>query len=81
MAVKYAFQSDEEEEGLAPKKETNKLELDAITFRKKTRKFKASPVLVVDDEDMNIVVLQGMLKALNYESEAAYTEQKALELF
>ena len=38
------------------------------------------PALVVDDEDMNVFALQEMLKTCNYESDAAYSGEKAIEL-
>ena len=36
--------------------------------------------LVVDDEDMNVFALQEMLRACKYESDAAYSREKAIEL-
>ena len=43
-------------------------------------KLSTPPALVVDDEDMNVFALQEMLKACKYESDAAYSGEKAVEL-
>ena len=55
----------------------------ASVHRPKYQKVKSisTPALVVDDEDLNVFALQGLLKGENYESDIAYTEQAAIDLF
>ena len=70
-----------ERKSLLLKETSSQIINEPIRMRSQLIKSFSKPILVVDDEDMNVLVLQTMLKSEEYESDAAYSGQTALELF